>query len=72
MSNINQSAIDSFNATQEKVSKFWRFLGVDFQDFLELPSDIRLVTLTNNCQAYLNEVKNGHLTLPRVHRKPLD
>jgi hypothetical protein len=72
MSNINQSAIDSFNATQEKVSKFWRFLGVDFQDFLESPSDVRLVTLTNNCQAYLNEVKNGHLTLPRVHRKPLD
>lgn len=72
MSNINQSAIDSFNATQEKVSKFWRFLGVDFQDFLESPSDVRLVTLTNNCQAYLNEVRNGHLTLPRVHRKPLD
>lgn len=71
MSNPNQYAMTSYKDSQEKVAKFWAFLGVDFQDFLESPSDVRLVTLTNNCQAYLNEVKAGHLTLPRVHRKPL-
>lgn len=70
--NINQTAIDNFNATQEKVSTFWKILGADWQDFLESPTDTRLVNLTANCQSYLNQVSNGRLVLPRVYRKPLN
>jgi hypothetical protein len=72
MQNINQTSIDKFNSTQEKVSRFWVLLEADFKDFLESPSDSRLVSLTNSCQAYLNEVSQGFLVLPRVHRKRID
>lgn len=70
--NINQIAITRFNATQEKLSTFWRILEADWQDFLEAPTDTRLDNLTVNCRAYLNQVSNGQLVLPKVYRKPIN
>jgi chemotaxis regulatin CheY-phosphate phosphatase CheZ len=68
--NINQFSINRFNATQEKLATYWKILEADWQDFLEAPTATRLENLTSNCRAYLNQVSNGQLVLPRVFRKP--